>query len=193
MGLPRIIGSSTTRSQAITDIIQSVAVEQAAIANIINAESDKLQKVVTLNDDTQTALQAYNSVNSTVSAATFLQIILIKQLELFSGCLSPTPEPSPSIENISMEILPPDLGRTITKIDNQHFTIAKQSTTKNVGRSLIEILPTRTISLISAPEGVTLSENVITIDYAVVTEGKIVLIATEKNYETRIKIDFFDV
>ena len=38
MGMPEIKSSNVTRSQAITDILQSIALEEAALAHILNAE-----------------------------------------------------------------------------------------------------------------------------------------------------------
>lgn len=46
MGIPAIQPSGTTRSQAITDMIASVALEQTALSHILNAEGEKLQKAL---------------------------------------------------------------------------------------------------------------------------------------------------
>lgn len=46
MSMPVIKPSCTSRSQAITDIIESVALEQTAISHILNAEGEKIQKVL---------------------------------------------------------------------------------------------------------------------------------------------------
>ncbi len=42
MGMPVITPSTTTREQAITDIIESVALQQTALSHILNAEGEKL-------------------------------------------------------------------------------------------------------------------------------------------------------
>ncbi len=44
MGMPIITGSGTTREQAITDLIESVALEQASISYILDAEATKFRK-----------------------------------------------------------------------------------------------------------------------------------------------------
>ncbi|MEM1484261.1 thioester domain-containing protein [Oscillospiraceae bacterium PP1C4] len=44
MGMPIIKPSSTNREQSITDIIESVALEQTALSHILNAEGEKIQK-----------------------------------------------------------------------------------------------------------------------------------------------------
>ena len=49
MGMPIITPSNTTRCQAITDIIESVALEQTALSHILNAEGEKIQKVVSIS------------------------------------------------------------------------------------------------------------------------------------------------
>ena len=48
MGMPVITASTTTRDQAITDLIQSVALEETALSHILNAEGEKIQKMVAL-------------------------------------------------------------------------------------------------------------------------------------------------
>lgn len=40
MGMPVITASATTRDQAITDLIQSVALEETALSHILNAEGE---------------------------------------------------------------------------------------------------------------------------------------------------------
>ena len=50
MGVPVITPSTTTREQAITDIIESVALEETALSHILNAEGEKIQKMVAMPD-----------------------------------------------------------------------------------------------------------------------------------------------
>ena len=88
MGMPVITASSFTREQAITDLIQSVALEEAALSHILNAEGEKIQKVVALPDVTpETLLAANKSVESMVNAVSRLEIILQSKLSAFNGCL----------------------------------------------------------------------------------------------------------
>ena len=42
MGVPVITPSTTTREQAITDLFESVALQQTALSHILNAEGEKL-------------------------------------------------------------------------------------------------------------------------------------------------------
>lgn len=46
MGMPVIVSSNIPRAQAITDIIESVALEQTALSHILNAEGKKIQKAL---------------------------------------------------------------------------------------------------------------------------------------------------
>lgn len=46
MGMPIITGSGTRREQSITDLIESVALEQTALSHILNGEGKKLQKAL---------------------------------------------------------------------------------------------------------------------------------------------------
>lgn len=88
MGMPVITSSTTTRSQAITDIIQSVALEETVLSHILNAEGEKIQKVVAMEDVTPEVLLATNkSVESMVNAVSKLEMILQSKLAAFEGCL----------------------------------------------------------------------------------------------------------
>ena len=60
MGMPVISPSQTTRCQAITDIIESVALEQAALSHLLNAEGEKLQRVVSLETVEPSQLLEFN-------------------------------------------------------------------------------------------------------------------------------------
>lgn len=88
MGMPVITPSKTTRSQAITDIIESVALEETALSHILNAEGEKIQKVVAMADVTPEVLLATNkSVETMVNAVSRLEMILHSKLTAFEGCL----------------------------------------------------------------------------------------------------------
>ena len=88
MGMPVITASETTRDQAITDLIQSVALEETALSHILNAEGEKIQKMVALPDVTPEVLLATNkSVESMVNAVSRLEMILHSKLSSFEGCL----------------------------------------------------------------------------------------------------------
>ncbi len=84
MSMPIIEGSTVLRCQAVTDIIESVALEQAALSHILNAEGEKLQAVIAMQDVTKDDLLAVNkSVRSMVESITRLEMLLQAKLSLF--------------------------------------------------------------------------------------------------------------
>lgn len=88
MGMPVIVPSSTTRTQAVTDIIESVALQETALSHILNAEGEKIQKMVALPDVTPEVLLATNkSVEAMVNAVSRLEMILQSKLSTFGDCL----------------------------------------------------------------------------------------------------------
>ena len=79
MSMPSIARNPdpVTMHQAITDLIQSVALEETALSHILNAEGEKIQKMVALPDVTPEVLLATNkSVDSMVNAVSRLEMIL---------------------------------------------------------------------------------------------------------------------
>ena len=87
MGMPVIVPSTTTREQAVTDIIESVALQETALSHILNAEGEKIQKMVALPDVAPEVLLATNkSVESMVNSVANLEIILKQKLDLFGEC-----------------------------------------------------------------------------------------------------------
>lgn len=103
MGMPVITPGIGTRCQAVTDIIASVALEQAALSHILNAEGEKLQKVVATTDISLPQLLYTNkSVERMVNAVSRLEMILQAKLEMFDECICDeclvtpaTPAPAP--------------------------------------------------------------------------------------------------
>lgn len=88
MSMPVITASTTTRDQAVTDLIQSIALEETALSHILNAEGEKIQKVIAYQDVTPELLLATNkSVESMVNAVARLEMILQSKLTTFNDCL----------------------------------------------------------------------------------------------------------
>lgn len=88
MSMPVINPGTTTRCQAISDVIESVALEQTALSHILNAEGEKLQCVVAMPDVTIPQLLEINSsVESLIDTVSKLEMILQSKLKLFDGCL----------------------------------------------------------------------------------------------------------
>ncbi len=85
--------SSTTtanpslRRQSITDLFESVALQQTALSHILNAEGEKLQRIFAFDNITpETVLAANHSVESTVNAIAGLESVLEMKLRLFTDC-----------------------------------------------------------------------------------------------------------
>lgn len=75
------------RSQAITDLLVSVALQQAALSHILNAEGEKVQKILSLDQLTpETILQTNRSVEAMVNSISNLEAILADKIALFKGC-----------------------------------------------------------------------------------------------------------
>ncbi len=106
MGMPVIVTSGVTRCEAITDIIASVALEQAALAHILNAEGEKIQRVVADAEVTSEQLLEFNnSVTSMVGTVAGLERILITKLQLFSDCICDCSEEVVKEETEEVEIV----------------------------------------------------------------------------------------
>lgn len=84
MSMPVITPGTVTREQAISDIIESVALQQTGLSHILNAEGEKIQKVVAIANTPAELLAVNKSVESMVNAVSRLELILQSKLELFS-------------------------------------------------------------------------------------------------------------
>ncbi|MEG1142586.1 MAG: hypothetical protein RSE41_09115 [Clostridia bacterium] len=90
MSMPVIVPSTTTRDQAITDVIESVALEQTGLSHILNAEGEKLQAVIAMPGVTSAELLDVNkSVQNMVSSITMLETVLQMKLDIFSCNICP--------------------------------------------------------------------------------------------------------
>ncbi len=88
MSMPKIEGSDVIRCQAITDLIQSVALEQTALSHILNAEGEKIQAVLADDEVTpELLLKTNKSVQGMVEAITRLEMLLHSKLHLFGDAL----------------------------------------------------------------------------------------------------------
>lgn len=65
-----------------------MALQQAALSHILNAEGEKLQKILSFQDIShQTILQTNQSVESMVNSISQLELILKQKLDLFGSCI----------------------------------------------------------------------------------------------------------
>lgn len=88
MGMPVIYPGCITRETAVGAIIGSVAMEEAALAHILNAESEKILAAVEIDGVTPEELIAVNrSVESTLQAIIRLELLLKAKLDLFGDVI----------------------------------------------------------------------------------------------------------
>ena len=82
MSMPEIVPSTTSPCQAITDLIESIALQEAGLAHIINAEGEKIQAALETEDVTIADLIAINqSVADTLTKVIKLEMLLEFKLE----------------------------------------------------------------------------------------------------------------
>ncbi|MEG1560673.1 MAG: hypothetical protein RRY79_07505 [Clostridia bacterium] len=88
MGMPILNPSTITHGEAVGNIIESVAMEEAALAHILNAESEKIMAVVNNGNATPEQLLAVNaSVKNAISAISRLEMQLQAKLDLFGNTI----------------------------------------------------------------------------------------------------------
>lgn len=91
MGMPVITPGTITREDSVGDIIESIAAQEGAIAHILNAESEKLQKIIASSDvSVQQLLAANKSVKNSVDTVIGLEIALKAKLEMFKNTICQT-------------------------------------------------------------------------------------------------------
>lgn len=83
MSMPVIVPGTVTLEQAISDIIESVALEQTGLSHILNAEGEKIQAAVAEGSIAE-MLSVNSSVQSMVNAVASLEMVLQNKLNLFS-------------------------------------------------------------------------------------------------------------
>lgn len=69
-----------TEPQTCNDLIESIALIEMALSHILNAEGEKLQKIIASTDDIEEILCANQAINETIVKITHLEIILHDKL-----------------------------------------------------------------------------------------------------------------
>lgn len=147
MSMPIIIPSTTTRIQSISDMIESVALEQTGLSHILNAEGEKIQKVVA-NGTIDQILEVNKSVEGVVNAVARLEMLLQSKLGLFGDCLC---LPIPCTPLLDTAILASDPLSTVHKNSLTDYTI-------DLG---LLVVPGRagTLTVITNPPGLSIGVN----------------------------------
>lgn len=73
--------------QAINDLIASIALEEAALSHILNAEGEKIQRAVALECSVEQLIAVNESVVNMVGAISNLENVLRDKLEFVSNNL----------------------------------------------------------------------------------------------------------
>lgn len=74
--------------QAITDLIESIALEETALSHILNAEGEKLQRVIAMDEATVCQIMEVNeSVMNMIHTVNELENTLKEKLEFISNNL----------------------------------------------------------------------------------------------------------
>lgn len=88
MGMPIIKPGTITRGEAVGDIIESIAMEEAAFAHILNAESEKIMAVVrNTGASVQQLFSVNQSVANTIDSISRLEMQLQAKMNLFRGVI----------------------------------------------------------------------------------------------------------
>ncbi|MBP3487684.1 MAG: hypothetical protein J6K53_04730 [Roseburia sp.] len=88
MSMPKIECADIDKCCAASSLLQSIALEETAISHILNAEGEKIQKVLSLhNCDQKDILEVNKSVEDMVDKITSLEIVLKSKLDLITPLL----------------------------------------------------------------------------------------------------------
>lgn len=86
MGMPVITPGNGSRDQAVTDLIQSVALQETALSHILNAQGEEMQAVICDAEATpEQLLELNDSINKLLNSVTRLEIVLQSKLEQYSN------------------------------------------------------------------------------------------------------------
>ena len=92
MSLPTFppIEPPLSREGSINEIISSIAAEELSLSHILNAEGEKLQKIIAMcNVSPHMILEANRCVKSLINSVTRLEVILQSKLDTVSCDISP--------------------------------------------------------------------------------------------------------
>ena len=82
MSMPRITLATMTPEAALATIVGSIALQEAAVSHVLNAEGEKIQAVVGMTGTTLQDLQDINaSVGTTVDNVSLLQAEMFRKLQ----------------------------------------------------------------------------------------------------------------
>lgn len=94
MSMPKIKCEHIDKCCAASSVLQSIALQEAGLAHIINAEGEKIQKVVSMCDiNVDDLLNTNASVESLIDKITALELVLKNKMDsilpLLDDCKKP--------------------------------------------------------------------------------------------------------
>lgn len=99
MSMPKIGCANIDKCCAAASLVQSIALEETAISHILNAEGEKIQKVLSLHDcEAKDLLEVNKSVESMVDKITTLEVVLKSKLDLIKPILDDCGKKPPKSE-----------------------------------------------------------------------------------------------
>ena len=93
MSMPKIECAHIDKCCAASSLLQSIALEEAAISHILNAEGEKLQKAISLSCNLNDLLEINKSVEDMVDKLTTLETVLKSKLDFIKPSLSDCDKP----------------------------------------------------------------------------------------------------
>lgn len=156
MSMPVIKNSGTSRCNAISDVIESIALQQTGLSHILNAEGEKIQAIIKYSEKPEDLLLVNKSVENMVNSITRLEFMLQGKLELFKDCLCTNCEIKNS--DIVLELLNTN-GGVITDNGNNVFMYTPSGEETKI---LFNIGPNDTIELIDElPSKLEFNDNIL--------------------------------
>lgn len=180
--MPIIEGSDTTKVQALTDILEAIALEEAAIAHILNAEGEKLQRIAANEESsTQDLLHTNQAIDDLADTLTNLTLLVKSKTRLALkdkcyGNVCPPIEP-----NYTLNLTTADGSLTrIPNTPNEYDLYVDTFTIQAIGPAFVTVIfatnpPTAvTLSNLSASGvGAAASGNILTITPNPIYEGTV--------------------
>lgn len=101
MSMPKIECNHIDKCCAAASLVQSIALEETAISHILNAEGEKIQKVLGLHDCDMKDIQEVNrSVADMVDKVTSLEVVLKSKLDLVIPILEECEKKKPKADHV---------------------------------------------------------------------------------------------
>lgn len=96
--MPKIECTNIDKCCAAASLVQSIALEEAAISHIMNGEGEKIQKALSLSCNTKELIEVNKSVADMVDKITALEVILKSKLDLIIPVLDDCHKKPPKSE-----------------------------------------------------------------------------------------------